>query len=56
MRMRYSEGQRGRKANVKTTVDLPRSLLKKAKVHAVENETTLKALLIAALKKQLDLS
>jgi hypothetical protein len=38
---------------VKTTVDLPRAFLKQAKHHAVEKNTTLKALLIAGLKKQL---
>jgi hypothetical protein len=38
---------------VKTTVDLPQALLKKAKHHAVETNTTLKALLIAGLKKQI---
>jgi hypothetical protein len=40
---------------VKTTIDLPRSLLKQIKHHAVENEMTLKALIISALKKQLGL-
>jgi hypothetical protein len=38
---------------VKTTVDLPRALLKQAKHHAVQKDTTLKALLIAGLKRQL---
>ncbi|HLN97035.1 MAG TPA: hypothetical protein VK208_00985 [Pyrinomonadaceae bacterium] len=38
---------------MKTTIDLPRSLLKQAKHHAVETETTLKALIIAGLKEQL---
>jgi hypothetical protein len=41
--------------SVKTTVDLPRVLLKQAKHHAVEKNTTLKALLIAGLKKQIGL-
>jgi len=40
---------------VKTTIDLPRSLLKQAKHHAVANDMTLKVLVIAALKKQLNL-
>ena len=39
---------------VKTTVDLPRELLKRAKHHAVKKDTTLKALLIDGLKKQVE--
>jgi len=41
--------------SVKTTVDLPQALLKRAKHHAVEKNTTLKSLLIAGLKKQIGL-
>jgi hypothetical protein len=40
---------------VKTTIDLPRVLLKQVKHHAVANDTTLKAMVIAALKKHLNL-
>jgi len=40
---------------LKTTVDLPRGLFKQAKRHAVERNTTLKALLIAGLKEQIGL-
>jgi len=54
MRTHYS-AQAARRPNVKTTIDLPRSLLKRAKHHAVENETTLKAMVIAGLKKELNL-
>jgi hypothetical protein len=52
MRTRYPRSAR---VYVKTTIDLPRLLLKQAKHHALENETTLKALIITALKKQLNL-
>lgn len=37
----------------KTTVDLPRGLLKRAKHHAVHNDTTIKSLIIAGLEKQI---
>ena len=53
MRMRYAT-RRARRLSVKTTIDLPLALLKQAKHHAVENETTLRALIIAGLKEQLN--
>jgi hypothetical protein len=38
---------------MKTTVDLPVPLLKKAKHKALQNNTTLRALMISGLKKEL---
>jgi hypothetical protein len=38
---------------MKTTVDLPESLLKQAKRKALQNNTSLRALMIAGLKKEL---
>jgi hypothetical protein len=38
---------------MKTTVDLPTSLLKQAKHKAVQNNTSLRALMISGLKKEL---
>jgi hypothetical protein len=38
---------------MKTTIDLPQSLLKQAKHKALENNTTLKALVISGLKREL---
>jgi hypothetical protein len=52
MRTRYPRSSR---VYVKTTIDLPRLLLKQAKHHAVGNDMTLKTLVILALKKQLNL-
>lgn len=37
----------------KTTVDLPCGLLKRAKHHVVQNDTTIKSLIIAGLEKQI---
>ena len=36
-------------ARVKTTIDIPESLLRKAKVHAAEHQTTLKELVVKGL-------
>jgi hypothetical protein len=38
---------------MKTTVDLPESLLKQAKHKALQNNTSLRALMISGLKKEL---
>ncbi len=38
---------------MKTTVDLPESLLKQAKRKALQNNTSLRALMISGLKKEL---
>jgi hypothetical protein len=38
---------------MKTTVDLPESLLKRAKHKALQNNTSLRALMISGLKKEL---
>jgi len=38
---------------MKTTVDLPASLLKQAKHKALQNNTSLRALMISGLKKEL---
>ena len=51
MRKRFPRSSRD---YVKTTVDLPRALLKKAKHHALDNDMTLKSLVIRALKKDID--
>jgi len=40
-------------AIMKTTIDLPPSLLKQAKHKAIENNTTFKALVISGLKKEI---
>jgi hypothetical protein len=38
---------------MKTTIDLPESLLKQAKHKALQNNTSLRALMISGLKKEL---
>jgi hypothetical protein len=38
---------------MKTTVDLPESLLRRAKHKALQNNTSLRALMISGLKKEL---
>jgi hypothetical protein len=38
---------------MKTTIDLPEPLYKKARIHAVEHATTLRALVIESLQKHL---
>ena len=44
------------KRPVKTTLDLPETLLRRAKRKALETNTTLKALVIAGLKRELQTS
>ncbi len=41
---------------MKTTIEIPESLYKKAKIHAVEQGTTLKALVLNALRRELNSS
>ena len=38
---------------MKTTIDIPEALYRQAKIHAVETRTSLKALVLSALKREL---
>lgn len=45
----------GSMSSVKTTIDIPAPLYKRAKIRAVERGETLKALMLRALERDLDL-